>query len=503
MMLPTPYKGYQQLLLDILIYGKIKSAPHQSLDELKENFFKEFNNNRPYPKLEDKRYELSQQVSSNYKIIYDKELELQDDEFVISFDNLEEEEVDFSDLSQLVDTDINENIRNLFTYENKVKDSDRENILNKYNLKTGELIDKGKAEEVFNTVAEDKSLVLDNEQINQLEGNSSDDIIVDEQVDLTKNLDNDIDDEEDFIDIEDSSEDYSEEDDEEDYSEEDDEEDYSDDEDYSDEEDYSDDEEDYSDDEEDYSDDEEDYSDDEEDYSDDDSYSEDDDYLEDDNEDYSNEGKKSNDIVENENNDVEDEDYSEEDEDYYEEDEDYSEEEDEDYSEEDEDYSEEDEDYSEEDEDYSEEEGEDYSEDEEEDYSDDEDEDYSEEESESYVEEKSSSNVNVDKSVSTIKKNENNSINANLDVDDIDLGFTIPDINIIDNNDNKPKENKVEEQKVVQEVKREEEPKDLRQFIRKHPRCELSFALKYFSKKEIDKNIKMGKIIRKGNILRI
>lgn len=48
---------------------------------------------------------------------------------------------------------------------------------------------------------------------------------------------------------------------------------------------------------------------------------------------------------------------------------------------------------------------------------------------------------------------------------------------------------------------KEDEPKDLIQFIRKHPRCEVSFALQYFSKKEIEKNIMMGRIIKKGNKL--
>ena len=48
-----------------------------------------------------------------------------------------------------------------------------------------------------------------------------------------------------------------------------------------------------------------------------------------------------------------------------------------------------------------------------------------------------------------------------------------------------------------------EEPKEVRAFLRKHPRCEISFALKYFSKKEIERNILLGKIIKKGNKLHI
>lgn len=58
------------------------------------------------------------------------------------------------------------------------------------------------------------------------------------------------------------------------------------------------------------------------------------------------------------------------------------------------------------------------------------------------------------------------------------------------------------------EVKEEESsiddvPRDLRQFLRKYPRCDIKFALKYFSKKEIDKAILIGKIVRRGNKLHI
>lgn len=55
----------------------------------------------------------------------------------------------------------------------------------------------------------------------------------------------------------------------------------------------------------------------------------------------------------------------------------------------------------------------------------------------------------------------------------------------------------------VEEPSIDEVPKDLRQFLRKYPRCDIKFALKYFSKKEIDKAILIGKIVRRGNKLHI
>ena len=62
-----------------------------------------------------------------------------------------------------------------------------------------------------------------------------------------------------------------------------------------------------------------------------------------------------------------------------------------------------------------------------------------------------------------------------------------------------------QEKKVDTEPKinREDEPKDLREFLRKHPHSEVSFVLKYFSKKELQKAIMSGRIIKKGSKLHI
>ena len=62
---------------------------------------------------------------------------------------------------------------------------------------------------------------------------------------------------------------------------------------------------------------------------------------------------------------------------------------------------------------------------------------------------------------------------------------------------------KAEEKPKEVEVTIEEEPKDIRQFLRKHPKCEYDFALKYFTKKQIKDAISIGKIIKRGNTLRL
>ncbi len=53
------------------------------------------------------------------------------------------------------------------------------------------------------------------------------------------------------------------------------------------------------------------------------------------------------------------------------------------------------------------------------------------------------------------------------------------------------------------EYKREEEPTNIIEFLRKHPNSDVSYVLKYFSKKEIQNNLISGRIIKKGNKVRI
>lgn len=53
-----------------------------------------------------------------------------------------------------------------------------------------------------------------------------------------------------------------------------------------------------------------------------------------------------------------------------------------------------------------------------------------------------------------------------------------------------------------QDFGRSSEPTDIRTFVRKHPRCEVQFALKFFTKKQIDDAVRLGRIIKKGNTLR-
>ena len=74
-------------------------------------------------------------------------------------------------------------------------------------------------------------------------------------------------------------------------------------------------------------------------------------------------------------------------------------------------------------------------------------------------------------------------------------------INTEEVNEEGPKNIVVEVKKEVGEVI--EVPKDLRDFVKLHHNCDMSFALKYFTKKEIDKQLSLGRVFKRKNRLLI
>lgn len=458
--LPTLYTDYHQLLLDIQILGDIVSAPQQSMEDMKATLFEEFKRTHPFPTMEDERYKLSRQVSSNYQIAYNKELELAENESLIDFSKTSsvQEPLPF-DFSRPIAS----NMQVFFTYEAKSKKSDREKIIEKYDLYTGGIFEQGitQTENNFGSIQEDTSLDLSSEEVESLGTETPTvEVELDDEIDVSnlvfntnekveetfKEVNNDVDDEvsEDIEDEEDSEDiDFS--------SDEDDVEDYSSEEDDS------------------------------EDYSSEDSDDEDDSY-----EDYSSE-EDSDDI----------EDYSsEEDSDEEDSEDDYSSE---DFNEEDSE-----DDYSSEDSD--EEDSDDFSS--EEDDSDDDFSDYSADDSS----EDDSEDIAEVQPVVQVQEN----IEVKQNVPKVSLGQPKVDLNSTEDDDNMftqevHKEIKVPappiKKPVIQEsevtIEREEEPTDIRQFVRKHPRCDIAFARQYFTKKQIEDAIKIGKIVKKGNILKL
>ena len=438
--IPTLYSDYKECILDLDIYGKIVATPQQSIEELTNTLFEEFKRRKPLPTLEYKRYELSRLVNPEFRIAYNKELELQENESLIELNNSISSlsPLNFDDLTPLL-TEVKE----IFSYENGVTDLDRQSVVEKYNLDTGEVFKPGigETENIVGSTIEAENIRLSDEEIEQL-GSDEDyevlDINEDDSTEIVQDFDiDDIEVEDDYIDYEVDYESN----------------DIDSDADYNDDTGDIDSEDEISDD---YI--EDDYSDYDYDMTEDDTIDEDSASNEDDSE-----------IDDSEYSDVEYDDYD----DYgsYNDTEDDSENSDFDSSDSSSDDfidtdSEDFDDYSEDD----------YSED---DYSED---DYSEDDIES-----------KEGSIDTF-------IDSVLDEPDFvpdfepvlqkEVEIPITPVQVY----NKPPDEAVD---------RSSEPTDIRAFLRKHPRCEYDFALKYFTKKQINDAIKIGKIIKKGNILKI
>lgn len=476
--IPTLYSDYRECMLDLDIYGKIVATPQQSIQELTETLFEEFQRRKPMPTLEYKRYELSRLVNPDFRIAYNKELELQDNERLLDLQSDAEasfENIDFEDLTSLIPT-----TKELFSYENHVTDDMRDEIIAKYDLSTGEEFKPGisQTENIVGSVTENDNLVLSEEKIANLGVDESEDEVtmaedpmkVESLTTEQEEVKYEIDDDE--VMLEGSDEDDSDSDDYADYGLNDDSED-SEDRDTSD---------DYDEEESEESDD--DYAD----YDSDDSDSDEDDYG--------------------------DYDESEDSEEDYEESESDEESDEDDYEDYDEDYD----DDSEDSDDYD-----DYGSDEESEDSDEVD-DSSEEESESddseddYGDYDSGDEVSGSVDEEGTEQTDTGVVKKSIDLDDDDFDVssfidsvqdgpvTVKSEPIVNKSVETPitpiqvKTNAPPQSEIID---RSAEPTEIRAFLRKHPRCEYEFALKYFTKKQINDAIKIGKIIKKGNILKI
>lgn len=500
--IPTLYSDYRECMLDLDIYGKIVATPQQSIQELTETLFEEFQRRKPMPTLEYKRYELSRLVNPDFRIAYNKELELQDNERLLDLQSDAEasfENIDFEDLTSLIPT-----TKELFSYENHITDDMRDEIIAKYDLSTGEEFKPGisQTENIVGSVIENDNLVLSEEKIANLGVDESEDEVtmaedpmkVESLTTEQEEVKYEIDDDE--VMLEDSDEDDSDSDDYADYGLNDDSED-SEDRDTSD---------DYDEEESEESDD--DYAD----YDSDDSDSDEDDYG-----DYDESEDSEEDYEESESDEESDED-----EDDYEDYDDDSEDSD-DYDDYDSDEESED---SDEVDDSSEEESEsDDSEDDYDDYdSDDSEDDYEDYDSEDSATENDYEDYDSGDEVSgSVDEEGTEQTNTgvvkksiDLDDDDFDVSSFIDSVQdepvtvkselIVNKSVETPitpirvKTNAPPQSEIID---RSAEPTEIRAFLRKHPRCEYEFALKYFTKKQINDAIKIGKIIKKGNILKI
>ena len=546
MRIPTKYSSIEELHLDMAILGKILQVPSQTISEMRETLYQEYERLHPKVTLEDKRYELSRPVSSDYEVTNVQDLVLGVEERLIDLD--QESDLDLEILEEEVE--VPEETMVLFRYENQVQDDSLEEFLGgDTRMFNGDL-------SMLGTTKHREDLVLTEEEINRmgataetwgkdgLEINDAvenevafevddDEIVFTDEVDEVSACELDLGDskepaeyfennyEEYNLDLDDSDEESEYFEDLEegvdlsaydlDLDDSDEEADYYSDEDY--EEEYEDSEE-YDEDYEEY--DEDEYEESEE-Y--DEGYEEYDEEFED-SEEYDEEFEDSEGYDEDEYGTYEDEEESyekdfdtdEDEEEYYEEDFDTTSDDlsnydlDLDDSDEPADYYEDDESEDEDDFDTYEDGDEPY----EEDF--DTEEDYEEEEDENEFDEDFSSFSEEEETIEEEVQNEEDEFVNLEDVDDDeDLGFTPKPT--------KPMYNTyIPKQKVdfgshpIHEEKREvkppepvpiEVPKDIRSFVRMNPRCTMQDVLKHYSKKQLEQEIMMGKIIRKGNILHI
>lgn len=505
--IPTLYSDYQEVVVDLNIYGKIISTPQQSLDAMRQSMYEEFRVQKPMPTMEQSRYELSRRVSEQYLIKYNEELKLQFGESLVEFDSSNIiENPDFRDLSPLIPE-----VQQVFSYEQRVTDSLRDEIIQKYSIETGEDLnfDVHQTEMKQGTVKEDESLIVEDDELERLRK-----LVYGEYEDISSEPENTLVEIDEGVSLEDSDEDLS--------SNTEDTDTYDEASDNSDEEVL----------------DEDEYYEDDDEYGDD--FGEDEDGDDIDYDEESDDGDYEDSESDDEYYDDDDVDYDESDED---EDEEYSEDE---YSDED-DYSDDEESYDE-DEDFDDgSDEEEYADDgSDEDDFDDDDIDYENEEvvededlgvdsiaaEDDIVFDEPESTPEPEK-VETIKEQRKPNPVTSFSIDDEDnifgvagesevisqdtvkqfaenLGGTVKDttqalfdMDISDAITYLQEEHTKPIDAVAREPSVEEKPTDLRTFLRQHPRCSESEVLKYFSRKELQKNKMMGKIVIKNGIVRL
>lgn len=511
--IPTLYTDYKECMSDLDKFGKIVSTPRMSADECLNAFFEEFERIKPLPTLEYKRYEISRSVSSEYNITYNNELELQDNEVLIDLKAAYVEEyMRFEEVVKTTPAMVEE-----FMYEMGTTDDMRQELISKYDISTGEVLEEGVAEEEdVNTLSTATDVDMSSEYISpeddvleeqeQSEGdnedmaddNIEDDYFEDEESyfsDGDSAVEDDEDVEDDYFSNDESEETGAEDLAEEDY-----------------------------------------FSEDEEDYSESDDIDEElnesdssgDDYFDDDGDDYFNDDEDG--YFDEEDGEAVADDVASGDDSYFDEDEDdyFNEENEEDVVEEEvtEDLSSDDEsDYFDEDGYFDEESDGVADEDSSDDYFTGDDEDNSEEElsddgyfdddaEDTYFDNEESNDIensgteddyfadNIADEADTNGVAEPFTVDDDVgdEIDFIQPGEIIPAAEEVYNPPQPQPPPVVPPQ---ESTGRGSEPTDLRQFLRKHPRCEYDFALKYFTKKQINDAIKMGKIVKKGNILKI
>lgn len=118
MRLPTLYSTLDELNLDMHILGKVLQVPSQSLEDLTFTLKEEMKIKNPLPTLEKRRYKISDEVSDDYEITYEEELELAENEEKV---NLSLENIEINESEPIVS--VTPEYKAYFKYENHATSS--------------------------------------------------------------------------------------------------------------------------------------------------------------------------------------------------------------------------------------------------------------------------------------------------------------------------------------------------------------------------------------------
>lgn len=124
MRLPTLYSSLDELNLDMQILGRVLQVPGQTLEELTKTFKEEMKIKNPLPTLEKRRYKISDMVSDDYEITYEEELQLAENEEQI---NLSVENIEINESEPIVS--VSPEYKEYFVYENHATSSTLEKFL--------------------------------------------------------------------------------------------------------------------------------------------------------------------------------------------------------------------------------------------------------------------------------------------------------------------------------------------------------------------------------------
>lgn len=165
----TLYSSYQELLLDLDIYGRLVGS--QNLDDkeaFKDLLFQEYAKSRPIPTLESRDCELSEPVSEDFHVSYMHELELSQGEEVINWDDDEDEDTEGIDIDSDESVEIPDDFpRELFSKPLTIEERDSILNTNEY-FKTKDVVEEfsGSVEEVvsnFGSIEQSNELVYEEE----------------------------------------------------------------------------------------------------------------------------------------------------------------------------------------------------------------------------------------------------------------------------------------------------------------------------------------------------